>query len=110
MDRPEEDIEMLILDFFCWRALRVGMDPSVKFTVRMSNLCLFDQRNFFRKVVQIFRIDQRLTLPCLKVESEINCLLRNFLRSTAFCNPDAENELQYPMDQRGLLIEPATTE
>ena len=50
MDRPEEDLEMLVLDTFCWKNVRLGLKPGIKFGSKMSTKCLFNQRSFYTKL------------------------------------------------------------
>jgi len=50
MDRPDEDLEMLSLESRCWKKIRLGMKPTIKFMVEMSIQSLFDQRSFFSKI------------------------------------------------------------
>lgn len=36
MDRPDEDLELLSLESRCWKKIRLGMKPTIKFMVEMS--------------------------------------------------------------------------
>lgn len=42
MDRPDEDLELLALESRCWKKIRLGLKPTLKFMVEMSIQSLFD--------------------------------------------------------------------
>lgn len=69
LDRPEEDIDAISLESRCWKKIRIGLKPTIKFMCEMSIQSLFDQRNFYLKLNQIFNSnespDNRLTIPRL---------------------------------------------
>jgi len=42
MNLPDEDMVMLSLESRCWKKIRLGMKPTIKFMVEMSIQSLFD--------------------------------------------------------------------
>lgn len=91
LDKPEEALDSLSVESRCWKKIRVGLKPTIKFMVEMSIYCLFDQRNLFAKLCLVF--NQETTIAQVFTSCQVNYMLKEFHLQTEFLNPNATNEL-----------------
>lgn len=55
LDKEESELIGCVMESRVWKKMRLGLKPMKKFMVKMSVHCLYDQRAFFPKVVNMFR-------------------------------------------------------
>ena len=96
LNKPEEDLEPLSLESRCWKKIRVGIKPTIKFMCEMSIQSLFDQRNLYYKLYKIFDPTDDLTICKLHASNQVNYMLKEFHLVTQTLNPNADNELKTP--------------
>ncbi len=101
LDKSDEELESLSVENRCWSKIRLGLKPTIKFMVEMSIQSMFDRRNFYSKLCQIFDsqsnpIEEKLTITKVFTSCQINYMLKEFHLQTEYLNPNALNELTLP--------------
>ena len=100
MSRPDEDMQVISVEMRCWRKIRLGLKPTNRFMCEMSVQSLFDQRNFYLKLAQVFsQSDDEsccLTFAQILTSGQVNHMLKEFHLMTASLNPNAAEELEAP--------------